>query len=76
MFSVFRCRYTIFGKVGDWILMNDLLKVRRSNMPTTFAMAVSLWQAADVLLCICVLLSIILVCGMMNCDLWRWTACV
>lgn len=56
--------------------MNDLLKVRRSNMPTTFAMTVSLWQAADVLLCICVLLSIILVCGMMNCDLWRWTACV
>lgn len=46
------------------------------DMLTTFAMVVSLWQAADVLLCICVLLSIILVCGMMNCDLWRWTACV
>ena len=31
--------------------MNDLLKVGRSNMLTTFAMAVSLWQAALVYLC-------------------------
>ena len=33
-------------------------------------------QAADLFLCICVLLSIILVCGMKNCFLWKLTACV